>query len=661
MKYLPLGDSGLSSSVIGFGAWAIGGGAVWGGASDDDQSIHHPRRARRRHQPARHRARLRLGPQRAAHCESHRRPPRRRVILATKCGLWWDDPRILLHRVQRQEHLPLAPPDTIAIEVERSLTDLATDRIDLYQVHWPAVEPEKTPIEDTMAALLKLKDQGKIRAIGVCNLSPGELETYLSCGAIATHQFRYSMLAREPEKEILPLCQKHHLATLTYMSLEQGLLTGKIGMDHVFRTVSSAPAPIGSRGCCRRTAGACSICWMAGNHSAKPTTARSPSSSLPGRSPNPASPTCSPAPANSTTSGDRRRSGHRTACGRPRSHHRRPRFPWATRDMKPIPSFAVFLLLASTSVRAEPVPVPDFRLMVAESINRECHEQTREEGAPGLRGDVFAEHGHSEAYRSLIPFAWAKSGGNHIGITRNKTSYSIPGDVGARASNSGSSSTKATTTSNSTPGTSAASPFGSTPTACSTATTSTPKPKPKANAPNHALNDKPTPAPMNPHLVLPFLTAALLAFPPIHAETGAVRNAPPVRMVRQLTLADAQRIAEAAQSHAAGNGWNVVITVVDGGGHLLVLRRMDGTQTGSIDIAIRKAESAFHFKRPTKDLQDLIARDGLTFVMTLPNVTAVEGGLPVIHNGEVIGAIGVSGVTAEQDGMIAAAAVAAFQ
>jgi hypothetical protein len=63
----------------------------------------------------------------------------------------------------------------------------------------------------------------------------------------------------------------------------------------------------------------------------------------------------------------------------------------------------------------------------------ECHEQTRATGTPGLRGDVFAQHGHSEAYRSLIPFAWSKSGGNGVGITRNKTSYSIPGDVGARA------------------------------------------------------------------------------------------------------------------------------------------------------------------------------------------------------------------------------------
>jgi glc operon protein GlcG len=161
-------------------------------------------------------------------------------------------------------------------------------------------------------------------------------------------------------------------------------------------------------------------------------------------------------------------------------------------------------------------------------------------------------------------------------------------------------------------------------------------------------------------LLLPALAAALLALPATHAEPPKTAEAPPVRMVRQLTLADATLMAEAARKHAAENGWNVVITVVDAGGHLLLLHRMDGTQTGSIEIAIRKAESSVHFKRPTKNLQDLIAQDGLTHVMTLPNLTAVEGGLPVTHNGEIIGAIGISGVTAAQDGLIAAAAIAAF-
>jgi methylglyoxal reductase len=236
MKYLPLGDSGLSSSVIGFGAWAIGGGAVWGDASDDSESV--------KTIVAALDAGINLLDTAPAYGWGHSERliakaiegRRDEVLLATKCGLWWDDNRgSYFTEFNGKSIYRSLRPDTIAIEVERSLRDLGTDRIDLYQVHWPAVEPEKTPIDETMAALLKLREQGKIRAIGVCNLSSAELEEYMSCGATASHQFRYSMLSREPEKEMLTLCQKRNIASLTYMSLEQGLLTGKIGMDHEFK------------------------------------------------------------------------------------------------------------------------------------------------------------------------------------------------------------------------------------------------------------------------------------------------------------------------------------------------------------------------------------------------------------------------------------------
>jgi hypothetical protein len=83
---------------------------------------------------------------------------------------------------------------------------------------------------------------------------------------------------------------------------------------------------------------------------------------------------------------------------------------------------------------SHPVSFPRLVQPVLDRNCVECHEQNRSKGAPGLRGDVFGQHGHSEAYRALTPFAWAKSGGNYLGITRNKTSYSIPGDVGAHAS-----------------------------------------------------------------------------------------------------------------------------------------------------------------------------------------------------------------------------------
>jgi methylglyoxal reductase len=236
MKHLPLGNSGLSASVIGFGAWAIGGGAVWGDASDDAESITTIRTALD--------AGINLLDTAPAYGWGHSERliakaiegRRDQVLLATKCGLWWDDARGSYFTEFNGKSLYRSlRPDTIAIELERSLRDLATDRIDLYQIHWPAVAPQKTPIHETMETLLKLRDQGKIRAIGVCNLSCDELEEYIGCGAIASHQFRYSMLSRDPEKAMLPLCRERELATLTYMSLEQGLLTGKIGMDHRFK------------------------------------------------------------------------------------------------------------------------------------------------------------------------------------------------------------------------------------------------------------------------------------------------------------------------------------------------------------------------------------------------------------------------------------------
>jgi methylglyoxal reductase len=81
---------------------------------------------------------------------------------------------------------------------------------------------------------MKLKEEGKIRAIGVSNVSMEELEENARCGDLSSDQFRYSMLFRAPEKDILPWCAKHGVATLTYMSLEQGLLTGKVGLDRLF-------------------------------------------------------------------------------------------------------------------------------------------------------------------------------------------------------------------------------------------------------------------------------------------------------------------------------------------------------------------------------------------------------------------------------------------
>lgn len=124
-----------------------------------------------------------------------------------------------------------------------------------------------------------------------------------------------------------------------------------------------------------------------------------------------------------------------------------------------------------------------------------------------------------------------------------------------------------------------------------------------------------------------------------------------------LTLADARRIAEAAEAEARKNGWNVVIAIVDDGGHLALLQRLDGTQPASSEIATAKARSAALFKRPTKALEEIVA-SGRTAMLSLPGITPVEGGAPLLYRGEVVGAIGVSGVQSAQDGIVAAAGAA---
>jgi glc operon protein GlcG len=128
---------------------------------------------------------------------------------------------------------------------------------------------------------------------------------------------------------------------------------------------------------------------------------------------------------------------------------------------------------------------------------------------------------------------------------------------------------------------------------------------------------------------------------------------------KALTLTVAKQIAAAAAAEAEKNNWNVVIAIVDDGGHLMYLERRDETQTGSIEVALQKARSATSFKRPTKALEDALM-GGRTVLLSLPGAMPIEGGVPIALDGKVLGAIGVSGVTAQQDGQIAKAGVDAL-
>ena len=128
-----------------------------------------------------------------------------------------------------------------------------------------------------------------------------------------------------------------------------------------------------------------------------------------------------------------------------------------------------------------------------------------------------------------------------------------------------------------------------------------------------------------------------------------------------ITLAQAKKVAEAALVPAYEHGWTVVIAIVDPGGHLVYLEKLDETQVGSVAIAESKARSAAIFKRPTKMFQERLAGggDGL-LVLRLQGAIPVEGGLPIIANGKLIGALGVSGGSSAEDEVCAEAGAAAL-
>ncbi len=121
-----------------------------------------------------------------------------------------------------------------------------------------------------------------------------------------------------------------------------------------------------------------------------------------------------------------------------------------------------------------------------------------------------------------------------------------------------------------------------------------------------------------------------------------------------LTLAAVKKIIAAAEAEALKHVWPVVIAVVDDGGNLICLQRLDNAQFGSVEVAIQKARSAVAFKRPTKAWEELLA-SGQQRVLNLPGVLSSEGGVPIVWKNQIIGAIGVSGVKASEDGQIARA------
>jgi len=129
-----------------------------------------------------------------------------------------------------------------------------------------------------------------------------------------------------------------------------------------------------------------------------------------------------------------------------------------------------------------------------------------------------------------------------------------------------------------------------------------------------------------------------------------------------INLEQARKVAGAAEADARNRGWPMAIAIVDTAGQLVYYLRMDNTQTGSIDVAIAKAKTGAMFRRPGKALQDAVEKGGANLrYLVLPGAIPYEGGNPITIDGKIVGGIGVSGGTGDQDGVIATAGLSAFK
>lgn len=232
MQLRRLGNSALELTPIGLGAWAIGGEWRFGwGPQDDAESV----------ATIRHAVELGLNwiDTAAVYGVGHSEevvgkalseiPKGERPYVFTKCSLVWDAGRNVSHSLR---------PDTIRREIEHSLRRLQVDRIDLYQIHWPAwpASPEghdPGSIEEAWTTLTKLRDEGKAAFIGVSNFDVAQLARISRIETPTSLQPPYSMLRPEIERETLPYCLQHNIGVIPYSPMQSGLLTGTMTRDRI--------------------------------------------------------------------------------------------------------------------------------------------------------------------------------------------------------------------------------------------------------------------------------------------------------------------------------------------------------------------------------------------------------------------------------------------
>lgn len=162
-------------------------------------------------------------------------------------------------------------------------------------------------------------------------------------------------------------------------------------------------------------------------------------------------------------------------------------------------------------------------------------------------------------------------------------------------------------------------------------------------------------------ILIASLTQSAAAQAPAAPTAPATPPAPPMPYGASIDLATALKVLAAAKTEADNNSWPVAIAIVDTGGHLVAFHRLDNTQLGSVEVALAKAKTAALFRRSTKVFQDAMAQGGAGLrILALPGATPVEGGLPIVVDGKIVGGIGVSGVQSSEDAQIAGAGLSAL-
>lgn len=230
MKYKKIGNTNISISVIGAGTWGIGG--TWWSGTDVNESIDTIKTS------------IDQGINFIDTAPAYGygvseeiigkaiQGQRDKVVVATKCGLIWDREEGIFHFEHNGVKIyRCLAEDSIRKELETSLKLLKTDYIDLYITHW---QDPTTPVEVTMAALMKLKEEGKIRAIGVSNASVSGMDEYIKFGQLDADQEKFNLIENNAEKENIPWCVKHGATFLAYSAIAQGLLTGVINPETTF-------------------------------------------------------------------------------------------------------------------------------------------------------------------------------------------------------------------------------------------------------------------------------------------------------------------------------------------------------------------------------------------------------------------------------------------